>query len=217
MADHEFQLRGEHVVLCDLLKLTGIADSGGAGQALDRQRRSTCRRQAGEPQNRQDPLRANRDLPRSNGWGGGGRLICCDEKSQALALDRNQPGLPLKRVCEPCDNPWYRVRFQIHFAPTATPNSGRSLGPSALATSCRRSSATTATQVPNRIQHYTERVQQTGLLVSCPEAVLPAVPSAISSTGRRTPSGNLRRSMKRLLHSLFLARRLALAAARATS
>lgn len=34
MADHEFQLRGEHVVLCDLLKLTGIADSGGQGKLL---------------------------------------------------------------------------------------------------------------------------------------------------------------------------------------
>jgi ribosome-associated protein len=30
----DFQLRGEFVALCDLLKLTGIADSGGAGKAL---------------------------------------------------------------------------------------------------------------------------------------------------------------------------------------
>jgi ribosome-associated protein len=30
----EFQLRGEHVRLCDLLKLTGIADSGGQGKHL---------------------------------------------------------------------------------------------------------------------------------------------------------------------------------------
>lgn len=30
----EFQLRGEYVPLCDLLKLVGLADSGGQGKAL---------------------------------------------------------------------------------------------------------------------------------------------------------------------------------------
>lgn len=30
----EFELRGEHIALCDLLKLTGIADSGGQGKLL---------------------------------------------------------------------------------------------------------------------------------------------------------------------------------------
>lgn len=30
----EFTLRGEHVALCDLLKLTGIADSGGEGKRM---------------------------------------------------------------------------------------------------------------------------------------------------------------------------------------
>lgn len=30
----EFKLRDEHVRLCDLLKLTGIADSGGQGKQL---------------------------------------------------------------------------------------------------------------------------------------------------------------------------------------
>lgn len=30
----EFKLRGEHIALCDLLKLTGIADSGGQGKLL---------------------------------------------------------------------------------------------------------------------------------------------------------------------------------------
>ena len=30
----EFKLRGEHVALCDLLKLTGIADSGGKGKLM---------------------------------------------------------------------------------------------------------------------------------------------------------------------------------------
>ena len=30
----EFKLKGEHVRLCDLLKLVGIADSGGQGKQL---------------------------------------------------------------------------------------------------------------------------------------------------------------------------------------
>jgi len=30
----EFQLRGEFIELCNLLKLAGVADSGGAGKAL---------------------------------------------------------------------------------------------------------------------------------------------------------------------------------------
>jgi ribosome-associated protein len=30
----EFQLRGEFIELCNLLKLTGVTDSGGAGKAL---------------------------------------------------------------------------------------------------------------------------------------------------------------------------------------
>jgi ribosome-associated protein len=30
----EFQLKGEHVRLCDLLKLAGIAESGGQGKQL---------------------------------------------------------------------------------------------------------------------------------------------------------------------------------------
>lgn len=30
----EFQLKGEHIALCDVLKLTGIADSGGQGKAF---------------------------------------------------------------------------------------------------------------------------------------------------------------------------------------
>jgi len=30
----EFRLKGEHVRLCDLLKLAGIADSGGQGKRL---------------------------------------------------------------------------------------------------------------------------------------------------------------------------------------
>lgn len=32
--DTEFRLRGDHVALCDLLKLTGIADSGGQGKLM---------------------------------------------------------------------------------------------------------------------------------------------------------------------------------------
>ncbi len=34
MQQLEFQLRGEFIELCNLLKLTGVADSGGAGKAL---------------------------------------------------------------------------------------------------------------------------------------------------------------------------------------
>ena len=34
MGTLEFQLRGEHIALCDLLKLTGVADSGGQGKLL---------------------------------------------------------------------------------------------------------------------------------------------------------------------------------------
>lgn len=30
----QFELRGEHIALCDLLKLTGIADSGGQGKSM---------------------------------------------------------------------------------------------------------------------------------------------------------------------------------------
>lgn len=29
-----FELRGEYIALCDLLKLTGIADSGGQGKSM---------------------------------------------------------------------------------------------------------------------------------------------------------------------------------------
>ncbi|HRK77793.1 MAG: RNA-binding protein [Hydrogenophilales bacterium 17-64-11] len=34
MGAREFQLRGEYVALCDLLKLAGIADSGGQGKLM---------------------------------------------------------------------------------------------------------------------------------------------------------------------------------------
>lgn len=34
MNTQEFNLRGEYVALCDLLKLTGIADSGGQGKLM---------------------------------------------------------------------------------------------------------------------------------------------------------------------------------------
>jgi ribosome-associated protein len=34
MDAQEFKLRGEYVALCDLLKLTGIADSGGQGKLM---------------------------------------------------------------------------------------------------------------------------------------------------------------------------------------
>jgi ribosome-associated protein len=34
MESIQFELEGEHVALCNLLKLTGIADSGGRGKML---------------------------------------------------------------------------------------------------------------------------------------------------------------------------------------
>jgi ribosome-associated protein len=34
MNTQEFTLRGEYVALCDLLKLSGIADSGGQGKLM---------------------------------------------------------------------------------------------------------------------------------------------------------------------------------------
>jgi ribosome-associated protein len=34
MAEQTFQLTGEHIALCDLLKLTGVAGSSGQGKAL---------------------------------------------------------------------------------------------------------------------------------------------------------------------------------------
>ena len=34
MNQAEFKLRGEHIALCDLLKLAGVTDSGGQGKAL---------------------------------------------------------------------------------------------------------------------------------------------------------------------------------------
>lgn len=61
MGAREFQLRGEYVALCDLLKLAGIADSGGQGKlmiahgevAVDGQpeRRKTAKIRAGQTVN----------------------------------------------------------------------------------------------------------------------------------------------------------------------
>ena len=34
MAVNIFTLKGEHIALCDLLKIEGIADSGGQGKAM---------------------------------------------------------------------------------------------------------------------------------------------------------------------------------------
>ncbi len=49
MEPMEFQLRGEHVALCDLLKLTGIADSGGQGKLMIANREVTV---DGRPESR---------------------------------------------------------------------------------------------------------------------------------------------------------------------
>lgn len=34
MATSSFQLKGEYIALCDLLKLEGVADSGGQGKSM---------------------------------------------------------------------------------------------------------------------------------------------------------------------------------------
>lgn len=34
MSQIEFELRGEHIALCDLLKIEGIAESGGQAKAM---------------------------------------------------------------------------------------------------------------------------------------------------------------------------------------
>lgn len=34
MQTHDIQLRGEHIALCDLIKLAGIADSGGQAKSM---------------------------------------------------------------------------------------------------------------------------------------------------------------------------------------
>ncbi len=34
MANTTFQLKGEYIALCDLLKLEGVADSGGQGKSM---------------------------------------------------------------------------------------------------------------------------------------------------------------------------------------
>lgn len=45
----EFKLRGEHIALCDLLKLTGIAGSGGQGKLMIVNREVTV---DGQPESR---------------------------------------------------------------------------------------------------------------------------------------------------------------------
>ena len=53
----EFQLRGEYVALCDLLKLTGIADSGGQGKLMIANGEATV---DGQPESRKTAkIRAN--------------------------------------------------------------------------------------------------------------------------------------------------------------
>ena len=49
-----FTLREEFVELCNLLKLVGIADSGGRGKADGGPRYGSCRRQTGNPQDGKD-------------------------------------------------------------------------------------------------------------------------------------------------------------------
>ena len=49
MDSMEFKLRGEYIALCDLLKLTGIADSGGQGKLMIANGEVTV---DGQPENR---------------------------------------------------------------------------------------------------------------------------------------------------------------------
>ncbi|PKO73243.1 MAG: RNA-binding protein [Betaproteobacteria bacterium HGW-Betaproteobacteria-17] len=56
----EFSLRGEHVALCDLLKLTGIAGSGGQGKLMIANGEVTV---DGRPENRKTAkIRANQTV-----------------------------------------------------------------------------------------------------------------------------------------------------------
>lgn len=58
----EFRLRGEHVALCDLLKLAGIADSGGQGKLMIANGEVTV---DGLPENRKTAkIRANQTVRR---------------------------------------------------------------------------------------------------------------------------------------------------------
>ncbi|MCD6706606.1 MAG: RNA-binding S4 domain-containing protein [Thiobacillus sp.] len=56
----EFTLHGEYVALCDLLKLTGIADSGGQGKLMIANGEVTV---DGQPESRKTAkIRANRTV-----------------------------------------------------------------------------------------------------------------------------------------------------------
>lgn len=67
----EFQLTGEYIELCNLLKLAGIADSGGQGKALVAQGEVTV---DGQPENRKTAkIRA------------GQRVVCLGQLIQVVA------------------------------------------------------------------------------------------------------------------------------------
>lgn len=56
----EFKLRGEYVALCDLLKLAGIADSGGQGKLMIANGEATV---DGQPERRKTAkIRANQTV-----------------------------------------------------------------------------------------------------------------------------------------------------------
>ena len=55
---HRFTLRDEHIELHNLLKIVGVADSGGTGQGAGRCGYSASGRCAGIAQDGQDPRRA---------------------------------------------------------------------------------------------------------------------------------------------------------------
>jgi ribosome-associated protein len=65
MSRSEFRLRGEHVALCDLLKLVGVADSGGRGKLMIANGEVTV---DGQPESRKTAkIRAGQTVA-CNGW-----------------------------------------------------------------------------------------------------------------------------------------------------
>ena len=60
MNSQEFKLSGEYIALCDLLKLTGIADSGGQGKLMIANGEATV---DGQPESRKTAkIRANQTV-----------------------------------------------------------------------------------------------------------------------------------------------------------
>ena len=63
--DTEFRLRGEHVALCDLLKVVGVADSGGQAKLMIANGEVTV---DGNPENRKTAKMRAGQTVECNGW-----------------------------------------------------------------------------------------------------------------------------------------------------